>query len=249
MKITRTADKVLFHTKSGIKTLSQECNIMAHPADDKAILITEAGNGQNDNIAFRFDYDILENYAGIPIAVTERNEMIEILAKQYFNMCRKIDDTRFLDTAGDGTGNKTFNGDYSTAPVKAIIKPNGRALMINRLIIFIADSGSVDAGYYGNSITLNSGIEIKHEKQDGTIIKDITDGQPVKTNADYAKFGFQVSDISFGSGLNYVHAVLTFEKNGTPVALQPDEQLAIYLHDSFSALKDHTFRAGAYYLE
>ena len=250
MKIVRTSDKVLFYTASGIKAFSQECNIIAHPRDEKAILISEAGTGQKEYVSFQFDYDTLEDYNGNHISVADRDKMIEILVNRYFNFSYKVDDTRFLDETGDGSGNKTFTGDYRGTPVKAIIKPKANSILkINRLIVFIADSSSVDAGYYGNGIRLNKGIEIKHEKQDGTLIKDITDGQAIKTNADYAKFGFQVSDISFGSGLNYVHAVLTFQKNGTPVSLQADEQLAVYLNDNFTGLRDHTFRAGAFYEE
>ncbi len=64
MKITRTSDKVLFYTNSGIKTLSQECNIFAHPRNEKTILISETGTSQTENIAFQVDYDKLEDYAG-----------------------------------------------------------------------------------------------------------------------------------------------------------------------------------------
>ena len=242
IKFTRIKDKVIIDDGKNIYALSTECNILPHPRNDDYIIISEVASPQYENFA------ILIRWNDTNIPVQSRKQLIEILAKYYFS-AYKIDDTRFLDTVGDGTGNKQFTGDYSSNPVKAIIKPiNDSILYINRLIIFIADSGSVDAGYYGNSISLNNGIFIKHEKQDGTLIKDITDGMPIKTNADYARYGFQVSDISFGSGLNYIHAVLTFEKNGTPLTLQPDEQLSIYLNDDFSPLKQHTFRAGAYYL-
>lgn len=250
MKITRTADKVLFWTNHGIKAFSQECNIFSHPRSEKAILIAEAGTGQNESDSFVVDYDNLEDYNDTAFPVANRDEMIEILANRYFNENYRIDDTRFLDENGDGSGNKNFKYDYANSLTKALIKPKTNGILhINRLVVFVADSGSVDAGMYGNNIILSNGIEIKHEKQDGTLIKDITDGMPIKTNADYAKFGFQVSDISFGSGLNYIHAVLTFNKNGTGITLQPDEQLAIYFHDSFTKLVNHTFRAGAYYLE
>ena len=241
-KFTRIKDKVIIDDAKNTYALSTECNILPHPRNEDYIIISEVASPQYENFA------ILIRWNDTNIPAQSRKQLIEILAKYYFS-AYKIDDTRFLDTIGDGTGNKQFTGDYSANPTKAIIKPNNDAILyINRLIIFIADSGSVDAGYYGNSITLNNGIFIKHEKQDGTLIKDITDGMPIKTNADYARYGFQVSDISFGSGLNYIHAVLTFEKNGTPLTLQPDEQLAIYLNDDFTPLKQHTFRAGAYYL-
>ena len=248
MKITRTKTKVLFHTKSGIVAISQNANVIAHPRLENAILISSTTDPQHDK-TFVVYYDDLKDYKNDPIVTNSRDEMIELLSKRYFNPDFKIDVTRFLDTNGDGSGVKDFKGDYSSGLTKAIIKPANKKMLINRWIAFIADNGRVDAGYYGNNITLNNGILIKHEKQDGTLIKDFTDGMPIKTNADYAKFGFQVSDISFGAGLNYVHAVLTFVKNGCPLILEADEQLAIYFNDNFSALKSHTFRAGAYEFE
>lgn len=249
MRITRTADKVLFWTNSGIKTFSQECNIFPHPRNAKQILISEVGTPQTEFASFSVDFDDIEDYAGTAFAPASRNAMIEILAKRYFNRDYKIDATQFFDTVGDGSGVKEFTGDYSTAVTKGLVKPNGRAMTVSRIVIFIEATAQVGAGKYGAMNPLTNGISIKHEKQTGTLIKDITDGLPIKTNGDFGKFGFQVSDISFGTGLNYVHVVLTLSKNGTGLTLEADEQLAIHFNDSFTALSGHTFRAGAYYLE
>lgn len=249
MKITRTADKVLFWTNSGIKTFSQECNIFPHPRNEKQILISEIGTSQEESESFPVDFDNIENYASVSFAPASRDAMIEILASRYFNLQYKIDATQFFDTIGDGSGTKVFTGDYSGAVTKGLIKPNGRAMTVNRVVVFIETSTPVGAGKYGAMNPLTNGIFIKHEKQTGDLIKDITDGLPIKTNGDFGKFGFQVSDISFGTGLNYVHVVLTFCKNGTGLTLAADEQLAIHFNDSFTALSGHTFRAGAFYLE
>ena len=239
--IHKTKDKVIIRINEKSYAYSWECNIFPHPRLADYIMISEKATKQQEKEAHSFKWQDFEN-----ITITSQQECIELLANDYFSLSKK-DATRFLDSNGDSTGIKDFKGNYSSTPTKALYRPqNGKNAYINRLIIYIADGGTVDAGYYGNSITLSNGIEIKHEKQDGTLIRNITDGQPIKTNGDYAKFGFQISDISFGSGLNYVHAVLTFEKNGAPLTIAPDEQLAIYLHDNFTALRGHTFRAGAY---
>ncbi len=241
---TKTNGLILYADNKGkLHGLTAQSYIHPHPRNDNLIIISDDTNPQET------DKSLLVVWASVTVPVcADRNDLILKLSELYFGKQQIIDDSRFLDTVGDGTGTKTFTGNYSANAVAALIKPQtGKTLYINRLVVFIADSGSVDAGMYGNNITLINGIEIIHEKQTGILVKDITDGIPVKTNADYAKFGFNISDISFGSGLNHVHAVLTFSKNGTPVKLLPDEQLAVYLHDNFSALRDHTFRAGAYY--
>ena len=114
---------------------------------------------------------------------------------------------------------------------------------------YLQDNKEIAASVYGGDIVLTNGILIKHEKQDGTLIHDFTDGIPIMINSDYAKFGFQVSDLILKDGKFFAHGVLTFTKNGGAIKLQPDEQLAIYFNDDFSGLISHTFRAGAYSLE
>ena len=243
LTIHKTKDKVLIRRDDKTYTFSAECNILPHPRLEDYILISEVATAQQENEAGAFKWQDFTN-----ITVTSQQECIELLATDFFTFQKK-DVTRFLDTNGDSTGIKEFIGNYSVTSIKALFRPqNGVDEYINRLIVFIADNSSVDAGKYGNGITLTNGIEIKLEKQNGTLVKNITDGIPIKTNADYARFGFQISDISFGSGLNYVHAVLTFEKNGTALKVGADEQLAIYLSDDFTGLNAHSFRAGAYEL-
>jgi len=155
--------------------------------------------------------------------------------------------TRFMDSNGDGSGETNFNKDYSKSPGFArFVNNTKKHVFINRLIVFIGDRGSVDAGYYGNNTVLSHGIRILLYDSRGILQNDITGNMPIKTNADYSKFGFQVSDLSFGSGLNYVHAVLTFSKNGTPLYLEPDARLQINFSDDLSKLNFHHFRVGVY---
>ena len=252
MKITKTLTKVLIIGATGtgvINAIEQTANVLAHPRNDQLILISDKTSNQLDSLAHTLPWANLTDYKDDPFNPADRDEMINILANRYFNTDAKVDSSRFLDNVGDGSGDKTWNGDYLLSSAKALIKPDGRMLMVERLMIFIEDSGGVDAGSYGNAITLVNGISIKHEKQTGELIRDVTDQMPIMTNGDYAKFGFQISDISFGQGLNYVHAVLTFSKNGTAIQLQPDEQLAVHLNDNFTDLVGHTFKVGAYYME
>ena len=224
-----------------ITIISAECNILPHPQEPDYILISEKATPQQAGEALKIDY---KQIAGQTFA--NRNDAILFLNK-YFSLTYRLFASDFFK---DAAGNSDFKGNYASTPKIAFIRPNGnRTLYINRIIGFIADAGSVDAGYYGNSLVLTNGIRIIHQKQNGTLIREITQGHPIKTNADYAKFGFQISDISFGSGLNHVHVVLTLSKDGTALALQPDEELIIKLNDNFTGLKAHTFKAGAFYIE
>lgn len=235
-------DNVIYNDGINDYLLKTNSYVMPHPLEGDKILISDDANREE------FDKCTIVDVLSVTVPIhTGRNDLVQKLSDRYFGEIAKIDDTRFFDDIGDGSGIKDFIGDYSSTLKKAIFKPqNDKPVFINRLIIFIKDSGSVDAGFYGNNITLTNGISIKKENQSGTLIKDITDGMPIMANGCYAKFGFSVSDISFGSGLNFLHVILTFTKNGSPLTLQPDEQLAIYLNDDFSKLEAHTFRAGAY---
>ena len=150
---------------------------------------------------------------------------------------------RFLDENGNDTGNKNANGDYSGVNNTEffILCPAGFIYLIHRIIIHITDVGNPDSGKYGNNITLTNGINIEVLDSDDNVLEDLTDGFPVKTNADWGRFSYDVQDISFGSGDSSVGCRWSFDKAGDPITLKPGERFAVMLNDDFSGLVEHTF--------
>ena len=174
--------------------------------------------------------------------------MTQILSRQQVD----VDLFRFLDTDGDGTGTKEATGNYALAEEEFYIQPpDGESYFISRLIIEIKDAGSIDAGSYGNGITLTNGIQV--QKKDGSgVIVDFTDGEPIITNADWAKFCYDVKTSEFGSGNNYVNVRWTFSKatgglkGGVFLDGSNNERFTVILNDNFSNLTGHTFMVQGY---
>ena len=100
-----------------------------------------------------------------------------------YNPVRESNIFRFLDTNGDGTGITNAIGNYNVTPTEFFIKPLvGEVYEIDRLIIQIADNGSIDAGSYGNGISLTNGITLKKIDDLGNILIDLTNNAPILTN-------------------------------------------------------------------
>lgn len=155
---------------------------------------------------------------------------------------------RFLDTAGDGTGTKNAIGNYSAAVTNFYIQPPaGSIYVISRIIAHIADTGGLDAGSYGNGITLTNGVDIETADGTGTII-GITDGIPIKTNGEWARYCYDVQYTSFGTGLNYLNVRWSFFKTGSYIRIDgsKNELLKVILNDDFTDLDEHYFMVQGY---
>lgn len=150
--------------------------------------------------------------------------------------------SRFLDTVGDGSGDKDAIGDYSAAATDFLIAPQepDETIKVARVIVQIADTGTVDAGSYGNGIALTNGIRLL--LLDGANIQtDYMDGFPVLTNGTWARVSYDVAATAFGAGENYVSVRWTFTKGGSAITLRQGQSLAMRLNDDFSNLNSHTF--------
>lgn len=147
---------------------------------------------------------------------------------------------QFLDTVGDGTGDKNAISDYSSGQNFLLTCPaNVSFIELYRGIVYIEDSGNFSSAGYGNLSGLSNGIEARLEKIGETI--DLTDGQPIKTNAEWSKICYDVNYVSFGSGNNALSVRWTFARAGAPFKLYPGESLVFYLSDDLTGLVQHTF--------
>ena len=159
---------------------------------------------------------------------------------------------QYLDTTGDGTGIIAATGNYSDAG-DGLTKffcapPAGTQLIVHRMVVSIEDVGSMDSGAYGNNITLTNGIEL-HVDQDGTSIKELTAGDPIITNADWAHLCYDLNVFTFGQGNEHLGIRWTFTKSGSPIFLDgnKNQALAIYLNDNFTGLVDQKFQVQGYF--
>ncbi len=146
--------------------------------------------------------------------------------------------SEFVD---NGSGHD-MTGDYSVTPSTFSFQPAaGTRVLVHRFIVSILDSGSMDAGGYGNGSALTSGILARFENDSATI-KDLCDGEPIKTNAAWGDFFYDVALGDWGAGANYIHVRCSFNKEGSPILLDGDndnERLSFVMQDDFSHLTGH----------
>lgn len=97
---------------------------------------------------------------------------------------------QYLDTAGDGTGDKDMTGDYRLSPEEfKIVPPSGQTFIVERLHLLLR-AGDQIVGSYGQLPILPNGIELL-VKNGGDTVVDLTAGEPISTIEDWSVFGGQ----------------------------------------------------------
>lgn len=155
---------------------------------------------------------------------------------------------RYLDLNGDGTGAKDVALDHSGAQTPVFIKPAiGEVFVISRMLVAVIAVGQVAAAKYGDLVALTNGIEVQIERA-GSLLHDLTDGEPVKTNADWGKLCYDVVSSGLGPGDTYMLVRWTFSRAGKPLFIDGDrdERLVVYQHDNLSTLGGHFFQIQGY---
>jgi hypothetical protein len=155
--------------------------------------------------------------------------------------------SRFLDTTGDGTGNKDAILDYSAVALGAeqfmIAPAAGETFIISRMIVSYEDVKNWNSDLYGKAIALTNGIKVEVHR-DGAFWYGLTDPDfPVKSNGEWASFCYDFALFAFGTGLDWASVRWTFTKSGSDVKLRGDrsERLVVTLNDDFTDLTHHHF--------
>jgi len=196
-------------------------------AGDGPFQFTNSGGLLPVELALLTDYWIVETVAAgtFQIALTQGGAAVE-----------------FTD---DGSGTSTMETPFRFyAEAQA-----GQILRIARLLVHIEDATVWSAANYGNlAAALTVGITVHTEDSSGATIIDLTNGDPVKSNADWGKFCYDVSYVAFGAGNDFLQARWTFTKSGQYIRLDGDtgDNLAVVLNDNFSGLVTHKFLVQGY---
>ncbi len=131
-------------------------------------------------------------------------------------------------------------GNYATPEIFKYEAPANEVVVLNRLIVFIQDTGNFDAAKYGNGITLTNGIIFRVQDDSGTVL-DLTDSIAIKTNSDYSALCYDVTPFTFGVGDQCLSARWTFGRACGPLILQGSQRLEAVFEDDFTGLVRHTF--------
>jgi len=151
---------------------------------------------------------------------------------------------RYLDTNGDGTGTKQAIGNYAGAAEEfKIMPPDNQIYSLNRMIVLVEDTANMQAEEYGNlGVALTVGIVVQLVRN-GTPVVDLTDGFPIKTNAQWARLCYDADIKTWGAGDELLAARWTFGNSGKPFLLRGGfaEELIVTVADNMTGLIDHTF--------
>ena len=139
-------------------------------------------------------------------------------------------------------------GDYSVTPETFSLGPAEKEVwQLQRLTVYIQDTGNFNVASYGNGITLTNGIELKLFEGE-TEIANFQTSSPIKSNADWGRFCFNNSYLNFGQGDNAFIARWDISPNfvwmhgiGTPDHPTAGNTVRVTLNDDFSGLTSHTF--------
>lgn len=156
--------------------------------------------------------------------------------------------SRYLDTAGDGTGTKNAIGNYSSSATNFYTAPRtvNERLFIYKLSIFIEDTGGGwAADNYGAQSALSNGITVWFDYN--TTTQDLTDGVPIKSNAEWSRQGERLNYYDIGAGSEFVSIDWDFDEFGKPIQLEGTERLGVTLNDDFSGgITEHYFVAQGF---
>lgn len=155
---------------------------------------------------------------------------------------------RFLDTLGNGKGDKDATGNYAAVDTSFFIQNNDphKQYVLHRVMSYIEDSGgSPSLATYGGLTALTDGILCRVVRRDGTIL-DLTDGMPIQSNSEWARICYDLTVATFPAGNNYAHARWTFSRSGWPIILNTFDLLEFVMRDNLSAYVEHSFLIQGY---
>lgn len=154
---------------------------------------------------------------------------------------------RLLDDVGDGTGTDAANANYAVTPKTFLLIPAiDEVVLVNQLMVHIADNASFGPTNYGGRAALGVGYDIKVTAPN-MVAESLLGGEIIKHNDDFLHWGPGALDlVKFTGGSDSLVAAYRMEDCfGAPLVLNGSlgHKIEILLNDDFSTLIDHHFIA------
>lgn len=152
--------------------------------------------------------------------------------------------SRFADTVGDGSGSIAANVNGSVTPVDLhYTSPAGAICLIDELIVFIQDGGTMSSIGYGGLAALTNGIQDGVTTPEGMFIP--SGDLSIKSIGDWASLAHSVSYNAFGGGDPTLTVKYRFVEDGAPILVPPGHSFTVRIRDNLTGLSAHRFRIGA----
>ncbi len=155
---------------------------------------------------------------------------------------------RFLTDDGTESGDHKAAGDYSGPPKRFWIETQGeeRSLHVASLLFQIQDASVTRSGDYGGMNALGTGLTLDVRDAAWVVKRELIGGLKIKTNGHFMRHTYDVRDVDFGAGREFLLARFSFCVCDHTVVLEQGERLTVTLNDDFSQLDGHTFLAQGY---
>lgn len=139
----------------------------------------------------------------------------------------------------DAAGSEDMAVNGSVTPVEFTLEPRAgeKALILSQAVITIVDTGNFDSGSYGNNVILTNGILVELVSDTGVVLVDLLDGDPVKTNPEWAQNTGNLTLYTFGSGDNV--ATIVWNAPGNQIILDANTILRVTIQDDLTGLSKH----------
>lgn len=155
---------------------------------------------------------------------------------------------RFLDTIGDTTGSDDMNVDGSVTPQVFMLEcPPKYHVYLESVSIFIQDEGAFTANGYGGVAGLTNGLKVLF-RQGETVIADVTDQVPIKSNSDWMSYSFEIHNFNFSGGQSVLAMSYNLAANGRPYKLSPGQNFAVIVRDDLTGLTKHRIRTSSVFV-
>jgi hypothetical protein len=157
-----------------------------------------------------------------------------------------------LDTNGDGAGTKAANKDFTSTDwvdngTFFLMPTLLEEMAVTKLLVEVSDGAVFDAAKYGDLTALTTGITIRINSRSG-VLSNLTNGLPIKKNADWARLASNIYMSTSASGDNVLHAVIEFNEPIVLLGRRRDKLEVVIPNEDLSGLSEHYFVAQGYYL-
>jgi hypothetical protein len=138
------------------------------------------------------------------------------------------------------------SSDYSSSAADFFIEApaNGQdRYVLHRIIVYLRDTGSIDAAGFGAGSALTNGILLRvidGNASPETVLLDLTDGAPIRINGHWSRHCYDTQVATWGTGDEILSARWTFAKAGSPLVLEPGHKLVATMRDNLSVLVEFT---------
>ena len=153
---------------------------------------------------------------------------------------------KYLSTGGpDGV---EMNVDGDPTPVNFYYIADQKCT-ITRFNLILVDSAMTWNDFGGVDISSGNGCLFQVEDAAGGVLLDFTDGQPLKSNADWSFLAGVDAVVTPAAGDDAMPVRFTIEKSGNQLNLQSDQRIHFSVRDDLSGITLFRIMVQGYYRE